>query len=76
MFVVPYFPVCLRIGRCGALSVDTCCLHQIWGMAVLVVPFRGGAITVSTKWFSSSRLETRTKESNMCASAEVENLSA
>ena len=28
---------------------------------------------ILTKWFLSTRLETRTKESNMCASVRVEN---
>ncbi len=33
-------------------------------------------ITILTKWISSTRLETRTKESNIYASIWVENLNA
>ena len=47
-------------------------LHLSW-MGLRSVTY---VLVILTKWFSLPRLETRTKESNICASTEVANLRA
>ena len=54
---------------------------QVEWEATLLQPARRTACSIEasailTKWFSFTRLETRTKESNMCASVRVVNSDA
>jgi len=47
------------------------CLGLLWGAHRGSAVRRLEVITSDSKWFSTTRLETRTKESNMCASIRV-----
>ena len=52
---------------CGCLSSRLAATGAAWTISIH---------TVVTKWFSSTRLETRTKESSTCASSQVVSLLA
>ncbi len=68
---------CVQFSECLVLTlvlVSCDCLSSR-----LAAPVASHAIsihTVVTKWFSSTRLETRTKESSTCASSQVVSLLA
>jgi hypothetical protein len=64
----------MRLGGflCECVGCRACCASNVFcGLAILSVLFG-----ILAKWSDLTRLETRTKESNMCASIRVANPSA